>query len=78
MSKNYEQLELMTSFRAGITDELNESSWDSQYSWADNQLTIDADSANYTLNKMILRPECAPKSLRELLPDITAIFRMRT
>ena len=64
--------------RRGITDELNESSWDRQYSWADYQLIIDADSANYTLNKMILRPECAPKSLRELLPDIAAIFRVRT
>lgn len=79
VNKNYDQLELMTSFSAGITYEFNESSYSRNYCWANDKLVITSESNNsYTLNKMIARPECAPKYLRELLPDITDMFDVRT
>jgi hypothetical protein len=49
------------------------------YNWADNALVLPFNSMSvYTLNKMIARPECASKRLRELLPEITSMFSMET
>ena len=78
MNKKHEQLELMASFSAGITNELDNDDDDHTYSWADEKLVISAASTYNTLNKMIIRPECAPKYLRELLPDITDMFCVGT
>jgi hypothetical protein len=78
--KTYENLELMTSFNAGKTCEATDG-WGNMniYNWADNALVLPFDSMSvYTLNKMIARPECASKRLRELLPEITSMFSMET
>jgi len=77
VNKKHEELELMTSFNAGITIELDDYNGDNTYSWADEKLVISAEYIYHTLNKMIIRPECAPGYLRELLPDITDLFNVR-
>jgi|688.fasta_scaffold05757_10 hypothetical protein len=68
----------MASFSAGITNELDNDNDDRTYRWADEKLVISTASTYNTLNKMIVHPKCAPKYLRELLPDITDMFCVET
>jgi hypothetical protein len=77
--KTFEQLELMTSFSAGKTREIHDMDSDHIYSWADKTLMLPTESMGvYTLNKMLVRPECAPKYLRIILQEIIDMFQTET
>jgi hypothetical protein len=77
--KTFEQLELMTSFSAGKTKEIHDMGSDHIYSWADKTLMLPTESMGvYTLNKMLVRPECAPKYLRIILQEIIDMFQIET